>query len=181
MAKGDAKIFMLSGDLEELKVLWNAVKKDLLADWIKKKPCLRPWVWWTLDAPRWERKFDAWFDGTLQEPRRRLGGIGTPNFEELAYFPHFSYGIPTGWVTKFQQEYYNGRALDIHGNIISSEYTEGDFKGVAINSEDPPCFESVAVYLERHGLLTPTEKVYLKKHQELLEPEKIELEENEEG
>ena len=45
------------------------------------------------------------------------------------------------------------------------------------DTSDPPIFESEAAYLERHGLLTLTEKTYLKKHPRLLESEKVEYDE----
>jgi hypothetical protein len=94
----------------------------------------------------------------------------------LAYVPRLEYGLPTRWVTQFDVEYYNGRARDIHGEVIPTEYKDGDFKGAAIDPNDPPVYESQASYLKRNGLLTRSEKSYLKAHPELLQPEKIELE-----
>ena len=69
-----------------------------------------------------------------------------------------------------------GRAKDIHGNPIGTRYHEGHFKGLAPDPDDPPVFESEAAYLQRHDLLTESEKEYLKSHPELLEPEVIDLE-----
>jgi len=40
-----------------------------------------------------------------------------------------------------------------------------------IDPGNPPTFESEAVYLEKHGLLSPVEKRHLEKH-----PEKIKME-----
>jgi hypothetical protein len=162
------------------KELWESNRNEYLPLWIKQHPCVRPIPWWLYDAPRWNDPFEGcFFHGTLPEPRQRLGGIGTPSYEVLAYVPNFNKGIPTSWVSKFDEAYYNGRSKDVHGNPIGTEYKEGDFEGVAINESDPPRFESEASYLQRHGLLTPEEKKYLAKHQELMEPEKIELTEEE--
>ena len=49
-----------------------------------------------------------------------------------------------------------------HGNRIEKWkggfYKEGDFKGVAIDPDDPPVFESQAAYLDRHKLLSDDER-----------------------
>lgn len=162
------ELFLRGMHVDNWKPIWEEVREEVMAAWIKKHPGTRCWAWWEFDAPRWERKFGAYFDGTLPEPRRRIGGIGTPSHDVLAYVPYFDSGIPTSWVSKFQEEYYNGRAKDIHGNVIPSEYKDGDFKGVAIDENDPPVFESEAAYLDRHGLLTASEKTYIEKHPGLL-------------
>jgi hypothetical protein len=64
---------------------------------------------------------------------------------------------------------------------VSTDYKKGipsDWE--AIDPEDPPTFESEAAYLERHGLLTKSEKQWLAEHPEALEPEviSVELDEN---
>ena len=179
-AKGDAKVFMLASSPDRLRPVWSAVKNDIMADFVKEHPCQRPWPWWEFEAPK--EPVPGWDHERFNSAqRRRLGGIGTPLHEVTCSWGGFPYGIPSSWVDQWQVDYYNGRALDINGNPIGTEYKEGDFEGVAIDPDNPPCFQSVAAYLERHGLLSPTEKAYLKKHPELLEPEKIEFEENEEG
>jgi len=163
-----------------LPALWDVYGNEFLSEWIKDHPCTRPLQWWRFNAPRWDDPFiDCFYHGTFAEPRQRMGGTGTPNFEVLAYAPHFHKGIPTGWVTKFDEEYYNGRAKDIHGNIIPTKYKEGNFTGKAIDPSDPPAFESEAVYLERHGLLIPGEVQFMKEHPELRKPEIVEAFETE--
>ena len=155
--------------------IWAEVKQDIMAAWIKKNPCSRPWGWWEYDAPRWKRKFEGCFwDGKLPEPRQRLGGTGDPAFEFLAYVPSFNFGLPTTWITKDDVDSYNGRAKDIQGDIIPSQYKEGDFQGRAIDPEDPPTFESEAAYLKRNDLLTAAELKHLEKHPQMMEPERIE-------
>ena len=51
----------------------------------------------------------------------------------------------------------------------------------SIDENDPPCFESEASYLDRHGLLTVVEIRHIEKHPELLKPIKIEVTETEEA
>jgi len=159
-------------DPDVIKRMWKTYQKELLSAWISEHPCSRPFSWWRYNAPTepvpgWEhRHFDA-------PQRRRLGGVGSPSHEFLSIAPHFSYGIPESWVNQFQADYYNGRARDIHGNLIKNEYHEGHFQGVAISEEDPPTYEGQSVYLERHGLLTEAEKQWLEKHAEAREPEAV--------
>lgn len=132
----------------EMKKAWESYREQIIADWIRQNPCSRPWAWWEFDAP---------------EPRRRIGGIGTPDFECLAYKPHYERGIPSGWITQDD--------FDTFGP---------DLKGIPFDRRDPPTFESETAYLNRLNFLTPAEKVHLRKHPELMEPEKIEFEEDDE-
>jgi hypothetical protein len=152
--------------------LWEQNRDDFLPAFIGKNPGRRPTPWWQWDSPRHDTGTGAWFE-PLPIPRQRIGGIGTPKHEVLSYVPQFDRGIPTGWVSKFDENYYNGRMVDIHGKIIPTKYKEGDFQGVAIDSEDPPTFESEAAYLDRYGLLSETEKRWLEKHPELMGPEVV--------
>jgi hypothetical protein len=161
---------------EEIKALWVHNRDEVLKWWADNHPCTRPGPWWEYDAPK---ELVHGCDGTeffaYQTYRLRLGGIGTPAHEVLAYVPASTLGIPDSWVERWSVDYYNGRAVDIHGERIGTEYKEGHFKVVAIDPDDPPAYESQAAYLQRHGLLTAEEKQYLKKHRELMEPEVIEF------
>ncbi|MRR56121.1 MAG: hypothetical protein EG822_16750 [Deltaproteobacteria bacterium] len=182
---GDSELkWLFFCDKGKLSELWGTHRDALLTEWIKNNPCSRPWYWWVEEAPKeiipgFENPEDhslypEYYERSAYQARReRLGGTGTPAYEVLAYGPAFDMGIPHPWVTKFDEDYYNGRAVDIHGNIIQTNYKEGHFKGKAIDPNDPPTFESEAAYLSRHGLLTKEEKAYLKKHPELLEPEAV--------
>lgn len=173
--KGDAETFMLAGNWDHLEKVWNACKSEIIRDWIKKTPCTRPWPWWEFDAP--QEPVKCWTDMDIKKAqRKRLEGVGSPDFEFLAYMPHFQLGIPTGFIDQFDVAYYNGKAKDIHGKRINSGFKKGDFKAVAYDKNNPPIFESEAVYLERLNLLTPIEKVFLTEHPELMEPEIIEFE-----
>jgi len=145
--------------------IWEEVREKAMADWISEHPASRPWGWWQFDAPRWNDPFeDCFYHGTFAEPRQRLGGTGTPDYEVLGFVPHFDKGIPTGFISRSKSLYYNGRAIDI--------------QGVAIDPDDPPRYESEAAYLQRLGLLTPDEDRYLKKHPELLEPQSVIVEDD---
>jgi hypothetical protein len=64
---------------------------------------------------------DCYYDGQLPEARRRLGGVGTPCHECLAHVPHFSYGLPTSWVSQRDVEHYTGTARHIDGNSYKSQ------------------------------------------------------------
>ena len=114
--------------------LWKEVKDDLLKAFTKAHPCQRPWPWWDFDAPRWkDDPFEGWyFHGKLSEPRKRLGGIGKPDFECWSCHPYWRLGVPA------------------------------NFEGVPIEPDNPPTYESQSSYLKRHGLLTELEKKRLK-------------------
>ena len=126
---------------DELHDFWNVHSDRIIAEWIENNPGTRPHRWWQYDAP---------------EARKRLGGIGTPAYEVLAYVPSYTLGIPNSWVTPWQVAYYNGRARDAHNQPIGEPGRE--FNGVAIDEEDPPVYESQATYLKRLGLLVPGEE-----------------------
>jgi hypothetical protein len=162
-----AETFLLAASSREKQfAVWRATKSLILTDWIKTKPCTRPWAFWDLD---------------VTEIRRRVGGIGDLFNDWEDYGPYECYyGIPSAWVTAWDVESYNGKALDIHGKIIPSPWKDGDFTRVAVDPKNPPTFESEAAYLDRHDLLTPAEKRHLEKHPELMEPERVEFEEDEE-
>lgn len=149
----------------DIGAAWAAVRAPELAAWVARHPGTRPAAWWTHDAPAWpaeampERYRGGFWTATLREPRRRLGGVGTASHDALNYKPVFRFGLPaSGWVTEFDVAYYNGRARDIHGNRIGTEYTEGHFPFNAYDPANPPRFESQASYLDRHGLLTTAER-----------------------
>lgn len=59
------------------------------------------------------------------------------------------------WIDPWLVDYYNGRALDVHGNRIGKDR---QFRGLAIDPDNPPVFESQAAYLNRHELLNASER-----------------------
>lgn len=143
-----------------LASLWSELRESVLDRWIRTCPGTRPFAWWQFDAPPALVTGHAGpFPG--REPRRRLGGTGTPNFEVLNSAPWFWFGLPVMFVQPWMVEYYNGRARDVNGKPIETKYRDGDFTGRAIDPRNPPRFESQADYLERHGLLTRGERARL--------------------
>jgi hypothetical protein len=175
---------------------WNEHRVELLDFWIQDPtpwpehgpsgerfsyvrpggPGSRPWAWWRFTAPRWQpddpRHAGAHYVGQLSEPRKRLGGVGTPDYEVLAHAPQFEFGIPVSWVDQWDSDFYNGRALDDDGDVIETKYSEGDFAGEPVDPDDPPIFESQAAYLQRNNLLLPGERERLTEAD--FEPETVE-------
>ncbi len=151
---------------------WATIRDRELPRWAKAQPGTRPWAWWRFDGPRWRledmpaRISDPsayWAThAELCEPRRRLGGTGTPEYEVLATWPALPFGLPSSWVDPWAVSYYNGRARNIRGERIGTEYHEGQFHGVAPDPHDPPMFESEAAYIERHGLWLPGERARIR-------------------
>jgi hypothetical protein len=158
-------IFCRRRDEMTLRALWGEHRDEVLAEWIAEAPGTRPWAWWQLEAP---------------EPRRRLGGIGTEKWVGLpAHAPVYAFGIPAAWTDEWETRYYSGRAVDIHGQPIGQEFRGHDFRGVAIDPDDPPRFESEAAYLDRHGLLAADERADLPA--EAFEPELVLAGDDEDG
>jgi hypothetical protein len=158
---------------DELAALWAAHADRIVAEHVAAYPGTRPHRWWQRSAPRLPLGTfpGCYFDGKLPEPRQRLGGVGTPASDVLAYVPTFRYGLPWIWITHSQVMYYRGLAVDIHGAPIGDRYPTDRFKGVAIDPNDPPMFESQAAYLKRHGLLLAGEEWRLQKSD--FEPESV--------
>jgi hypothetical protein len=134
--------------------LWVDHRAMVLPLWVREHPGTRPSHWWRWDAPRAAPgtfgQIQKDLDGTpLPEPRRRLGGVGTPAHEGRGDFPTLGRGIPVAWLMAPL-----GRAP-------------------AYDPTDPPIFESEAAYLERHGLFMRGERHRLTA--EDFAPERIEL------
>ena len=171
------EVHILGVHNEGLREPWETYGGEIVERWVAEYPGTRPTSWWRFDAPRWRpddpRESDAYYvrDELLPQPRLRLGGTGTPKYEVLANVPDFEFGIPASFVETWEVEYYNGRARDIHGNPIGTEFSEGDFDGIAYDPEDPPMFESQAAYLDRHRLLTADERKALA--QDAFDPEPV--------
>jgi hypothetical protein len=155
--------FVKYASVEELAALWAEHSERIVADHVAESPGTRPARWWQYSAPRIPLgTFPGWYyDGKLPEPRKRLGGIGTPASDVLAYVPTYAKGLPVIWIEPWMVRYYSGLAVDIRGEHIGGELRE--FKGVAIDPDDPPTFESQAAYLKRLGLLLAGEERRLRK------------------
>ena len=139
----DLELNRFFDDGERIRQAWEEHRPALLTEWIRQYPGTRPWAWWKFDSPKepvpgWDH--ERWDSAQ----RRRLGGTGTPSHEVLNVWGGFEKGIPNSWIDQWEADYYNGRMKDIHGKPIPTKYKEGDFKGMAIDPEDPPRFESEA-------------------------------------
>ena len=147
----------------------------VLAVWLEEHPGTRPRTWWRVDAPRQPagRWPGCFWDGVLEEPRLRLGGIGTPAHEVLNYVPAYYSGIPYPWVTAWDVAWCTGTARDIHGELINPQAADDPepFLGVAIDPTDPPRYEAQAAYLKRHKLLLRGEERRLRPAD--FEPEEV--------
>lgn len=148
--KFDAFVLRSPG-FTRLEDLWREHGVAITAAWARTHPGTRPSCWWRWTAPRqpvgtWP---GAYYDGKLPQPRRRLGGIGTPAHEVLGYWPDLAFGIWARWITEQDVRIFDGMG-------------GRPFMGVPIDPRDPPSFEAQAAYVERHGLLLPGERKLLK-------------------
>jgi hypothetical protein len=129
-----------------LKPLWAEYREQVLTDWLIEQPGARPQSWWQYDAPRQRAVMQGReLPCEVAVPRKRLGGIGTPAFDTLAFKPYYRYGIPAIWLWK---------------SIAKSLRKSGDcrFSCDPIDWDDPPLFESEAQHLMCHGLLLEREE-----------------------
>ena len=162
--------------------LWTAYGDEVLAEWIEEHPGTRPSLWWRFDAPRASREqwphvcYDA--ASPSAQLRRRLGGVGTPCHEALAYILYLDHGVPAHWVSQAQSDLYNGRRKDTTGRVILAEYKDGDFPWPGVDPDNPPIYESEAAYLQHHALFAPGERERLTPDD--FEPETIPLPEDDE-
>jgi hypothetical protein len=91
--------FKFHGD-DVLKALWRDHGDRIVEEHVEQFPGTRPEHWWSYSAPRSPRGTypGRFYDGKLPEPRERLGGTGTPDYEARAVVPSFSFGVPDGWI-----------------------------------------------------------------------------------
>lgn len=120
------------------KELWGIYGAEITGRLAVISPGTRPSLWWVYDAP--------------SLLRRRLGGVGIPGQADIKYRPYWRQGVPTRWFTR--------QDIERHGDILPyllPGFPKHPFKGVAIDPNNPPTFESQAAYLKRHDLLQPGE------------------------
>lgn len=125
---GGAWAYLLSSE-DMRAALWREHSAEIVAEYAAEHPGRRPGRWWEFDAP---------------EPRQRVGGVGTPAHERLAYVPRFRHGVPTRWLTDEDAK------------------TFGPLGKPAVDCDNPPRFESEAAYLNRLKLLLPGERKRIK-------------------
>ena len=94
--------------------VWAEHGAVLVAHFVKRNPGRRPSRWWTYDAPRQPMgTFPGWWcDGKFEQPRLRLGGVGTPAHEVLNVGPRHHYGIPAEWVGGENREWLTADGID---------------------------------------------------------------------
>jgi hypothetical protein len=113
----------LTTDPDAQLAFWRAHEDEVVQHHIKRHPGTRPRLWWRYSAP---------------QPRRRVGGLGTPLHECSNTVLHLEYGVPADWRVRGRNDYLG--------------------EGVPLSSEHPPLYESEARYLRRLGLLLPEER-----------------------
>jgi hypothetical protein len=84
-------------DRDSIKKAWRKHSEEVMADWITKNPCSKPWGWWEFEAPRHDTGTGAFFE-PLPIPRQRIGGQGQMTWEKYpTVVPQFDKGIPSSW------------------------------------------------------------------------------------
>ena len=81
--KGDIELFNLQKSPSRMKAVWNAVKKEILAEFIKKNPCSRPYGFWLLDAPEHRQQTGGSGDGWT--PGMAIDYEGLPKYWQLEW------------------------------------------------------------------------------------------------
>jgi hypothetical protein len=137
---GSEQVYFSTPD--ELAALWLEFAEDIVKGHVATSPGTRPTRWWQFDAP---------------EPRRRLGGIGTPCHERLAHVFRLYLGLPQDWITE--------------GTLATYRAIDRPLEVPALSLIDPPMYEAQSTYLERLGLLDASERKRLKPRD--FEPEPV--------
>jgi hypothetical protein len=114
--------------------LWNQNRDAILAEHVQENPGTRPALWWQYTAPRSPvgTYRGCHYDGQLPEPRKRLGGVGTPAYECRNVKPSFACGIPDVWVDLDENDppTFESQAayLKRHGLLFAGEEKRSDFE-----------------------------------------------------
>ena len=149
-----------TGGADKYKRTWDAVRDEILGWWPERHPGTRPRAWWTLEAPRWDDPWDdCWYHGTFAEPRRRLGGTGTPQHCALNYKPEFELGIPDSFIDSGTLAYYAEHGKN--GGLENMDHPDEPVG--AFDPDNPPQYESQARYLWDRDLLEPEERKAVEK------------------
>ena len=145
MMDEDADSFAYFLSNEGLRDLWERCRDLVLDKWVRTRPGTRPSLWWRFDAPREPAGTHPgyFYDGALPQPRKRLGGTGTPAHEVLAYVPSTRYGIPSEWkdIDHSDPPVYESEAayLERHGLLLPGErrmLRKADFEPVKVTDAD---------------------------------------------
>ena len=68
-----------------MKEAWDVYRDEVVADWIKKHPCTRPFAFWKFDAP---------------EPRKQISGSGDVDYDGVRID---SDGLPVYWQVNWKK------------------------------------------------------------------------------
>ena len=136
----DAAEYFLSGPSGlSLGRAWELVGAEIVALWTEQHPGSRPANWWRFSAP--------------EPARRRIGGVGDRLSEVLAHTPMLEYGVPSeGFVDADLLALYKRQ----FGKMLRNRVTGRP--AVSVDPLDPPTYESEAVFLDRHNLLSAVER-----------------------
>ena len=67
---------------EEESAVWAKWGPGVLARWLIERPGTRPSLWWKYEAPRLPAKgIKVFYDGKIPEPRQRVGGVGSTQWD----------------------------------------------------------------------------------------------------
>ena len=110
------------------EALWADYGAQATKEWVQLHPGTRPRPWWRYSAP---------------EPRQRLGGTGDPTKEALGLKSLLVRGVPLQWLDDIAV---GNRTEPGHPGRITNRPL---IRGIALDPEDPPMFESEAAYLDR--------------------------------
>ena len=118
--------------------LWITHRAELLRAWIEDRPGTRPQMWWHHDAPREPQgtRPAGSIDGKVEQPRVRLGGIGTAALDAFDAVPV----LPPG---------HSGRVVRARGARV---VRGGGYPRRRDRSDRPAAIRSAGAYLTRHGL-----------------------------
>jgi hypothetical protein len=120
------------------EALWNQYREVILAEHVKQNPGTRPALFWKYDCPRLPMGTfpGCFYDGKLPEPRKRLGGVGTPDYLVKCTKPSFSYGIADIWagIDEDDPPIFESQAayLKRHGLLMAGEERRSDFASESV-------------------------------------------------
>ena len=114
--------------------LWKTRGEAVVVDHVDDNPGTRPARWCEFDAPRLPIGTfpGCGYGGELPEPRKRLGGVGTPAYEVKCFKPSFSDGLPNIWVGVEEDDppIFESQAsyLKRHSPLMAGEERRADFE-----------------------------------------------------
>lgn len=126
---------------------WEALKDEVMAEWVQENPGTRPWAWWKYEEPERRRRIDGKPHPFDNPERQRFVARWMAEYPEVASREAHKlyYGLP-GCLIPYDSE---TAPLDEDGYVMCD-----DFSAEYESSED---------YLQRLGLLSKSEQAALEK------------------